>query len=105
MTDTPEQIWMLTAFNVPDRLGGLVARYGFKPAQKNRTHWNKFFDPDATGAHDLARRVLTDLRNAGLRYQWKSLPKRPAHPARVGAINFGRHYSTPGGYRLKQKRR
>ena len=66
--------WRLIVFAVPDRLGGLVARLGFRPTKKNPNHWWRVFDP----AKDkpVATKIRDELRAAGLVGKWSQVEAR-----------------------------
>lgn len=66
-----DSVWLLMVFNVPDRLGGLLARLRFRATKKNRAHWWRIFDPDK----EAAEKVKAKLVAAGLHGKWKPVPR------------------------------
>jgi len=74
----PDALWLLTVFDVPDRLGGLLNRLEFKPTRKNPAHWWRIFDPrqDKTAAE----KVREKLRTTDLRSSWKAIPRELKAP-------------------------
>lgn len=103
-----ETFWLLTVFNVPDRLTGLTARYSFRQSRKNPRNWWRAF---RSGERDLADEIRAHLLLAKLKGRWQRIDRMPGTPdpgrkyhARKGLIDFSRH-NVSQGWRRKAARR
>lgn len=108
--------WLLTLFDVPDRMGGLVGRLGFLPTKKNPNNWWRTFDPLKSGDREIAVSIRSQLLKAGIRGKWKQIERRPSF---IGRASSGSGYrpktfrgvtdfsvpNTSRGWRLKKGRR
>lgn len=88
-------IWRLMLWDVPENLGGLASRLGFRQTKKNPRHWWRTFDP-ATDK-DLAVSMRDELLAAGIKGSWGKITSKPrgprpppSTPSRNGK-NFKRH--------------
>lgn len=75
------KVWRLMVWNVPDRLGGLLARLGFRATKKNPAHWWRMFDPAAPADKASAERCKAELQAAGLRGSWQEVDRKAIAPA------------------------
>lgn len=108
-------------FDVPDRLGGLAARLGFRATKANPKNWYRLFDPAQPGSRDAARQAVAELRAAGIaveRNHWreveaKEVPKAPrkrANPTKTRAATYRGHIDfsvpnvAPRPFRSRRKR-
>lgn len=85
--------WRLVVFDVPDRLGGLLSRHGFRPTKKNPAHWWRLFDPARPADKEFAERVRADVLAAGLKGKWArvTLAAQPRKPLRPVMKKFKKH--------------
>ena len=113
MSDKPvSNPWLLTVFAVPSHLVAVVNRFGLEQ-NKKKTCWYVTFEVN-DNERTRARKIIAHLKQAGLRFSWKQVPRKTRLPSKThhlphhgprGAINFAVHNRTPGTYRLKKRRR
>lgn len=70
------KVWRLMVWDVPDRLGALMGRLGFRPTRKNHAHYWRIFDPNAPADKVFAERCRAELLAAGLKGSWQQIDKR-----------------------------
>jgi len=71
-----EMVWRLMVFDAPDRFGGMLKRFRFRPTKKNRSHWWRLFDPKQVGDRTHAQKCVPDIKNAGMALKWTEVVKR-----------------------------
>lgn len=74
------KVWRLMVWDVPDRLGGLLSRLGFRPTKKNPDYWWRLFDPAAPADRMFAERGKAEILAAGLKGSWQQVEKRTFAP-------------------------
>jgi hypothetical protein len=73
-------VWRLMLWDVPDNLGGLTARLGFRQTRKNPRNWWRTFN--SVSDRELAESIRRELRDAGLRGSWGKVALKPPAPSK-----------------------
>jgi hypothetical protein len=90
--------YLLLLFDVPDRLGGLVSRLGFKQSKKIPTNWWRRFDPQRDGERAKAEKIRDQLKKAGLRGKWRKIELPPATQPNASLKNDSRPQQRGGNW-------
>lgn len=94
-----EMVWRLMVWDVPDRLGGLLSRLGFRQTKKNAAHWWRIFDPSRPGDKAFAEKCKAELIDAGLKGSWSQVEAQTTARSRPNPgphqKKFARHAPTP----------
>ncbi len=97
-------VWRLMLWDVPENLGGLAARLGFRQTKKNPRHWWRAFISTNPGEHDKAAEIRAALLDAGIKGSWgkiDSKPRAPRQPPPSGSPK-SKYAGSPAKWRQSQ---
>ena len=92
-------VWRLMLWDVPENLGGLAARLGFRQTKKNPRHWWRTFVSTNPEDRDKAEAIRAQLIAAGIKGSWGKVSGKPRNPTQPPPGGKPKYAAPPAKWR------